>query len=53
MYPIPYIEDIINEFHDASLFSKLDLLSGYWQNPIRDEDIEKTGFSITMGHYHF
>ena len=43
-YPLPGIEDIFNQIGGATIFSKLDLRSGYHQTPLREEDRSKTAF---------
>ena len=43
-YPVPSIEDIFNAMGGATIFSKLDLRSGYHQMPLREEDWCKTAF---------
>ena len=43
-YPLPGIEDIFNQMGGATIFSKLDLRSGYHQMPVRVEDRCKTAF---------
>ena len=43
-YPLPGIEDIFNAMGGATIFSKLDLRSGYHQMPLRKEDQAKTAF---------
>ena len=43
-YPLPGIEDIFNQMGGGTIFSKLDLRSGYHQMPLRQEDRAKTTF---------
>ena len=37
----------------SQVFSKIDLWLGYWQMPVRDEDVPKTAFSTRWGSYEF
>jgi hypothetical protein len=41
-YPLPRIDETIDKLRGARYFSLLDLASGYWQLPLRAEDVEKT-----------
>ncbi len=50
-YPLHHIEDLFDQLKGAKVFSKIDLQSGYNQIRVREEDIEKTAFSMTYGHY--
>ena len=52
-YPLPRIEDLIDRIHGASVFTKLDLRSGYHQVRVADEDIAKTAFKTRYGLYKF
>jgi hypothetical protein len=50
-YPLPRINDLIDQVGGANIFSKLDLRSGYHRVRIKDEHISKTTFRMRYGHY--
>ena len=43
-YPLPRVDDLFYQLRGATVFSKIDLQSGYHQVRIKDEDIFKTTF---------
>ena len=54
-YPLPRIDDLLDQLQGLKVFSSLDLTSGYHQIRITPapEDVPRTAFSTPFGHYEF
>ena len=52
-YPMPNIHDFTSYMGNASIYSKLDLLKGYFQVPVHASDVHKTAIITPFGSYVF
>jgi hypothetical protein len=52
-YPLPRIDDLFDQLQGSSIYSKIDLRTGYHQLRIRPTDVEKTAFRTRYGHYEY
>ncbi|GKC57204.1 putative reverse transcriptase domain-containing protein [Tanacetum coccineum] len=52
-YPLLRIDDLFNQQQGLSVYSKIDLRSGYHQLKVREEDIPKTAFGTRYRHYEY
>ena len=52
-YPMPRIDDVIDQMGEAIFISTLDMTKGYWQVPVRSEDRAKTAFATPFGLHQF
>ena len=52
-YPLPLIDEIIDNLHGAQWFTSIDLASGYWQVELEEKDKEKSAFITKYGLYEY
>jgi hypothetical protein len=52
-YPLPRIDDLLDQLYGAKCFSSLDLKAGYNQIRLREEDKQSTAITTPFGHYEW
>jgi hypothetical protein len=52
-YPLPVMQDLSNDLHGCTVFSKIDLVKGYHQIPVATEDIPKTANITPFGLFEY
>ena len=52
-YPLPSVDELVDQTLSCKFFTQLDLASGYWTVPISKDHCHKTAFSVPRGKYQF
>ncbi|KAH3722661.1 Transposon Ty3-G Gag-Pol polyprotein [Pelomyxa schiedti] len=52
-YPLPNVFEVLKSLSGYCWFSTLDLMAGFWQVPVAEEDAHKTGFTCHRGQFTF
>ena len=52
-YPMPRLDELIDDLGSAKFISTLDLTRGYWQVPVEAKSRPRTAFTTPFGHYQF
>ncbi|MCO5574223.1 hypothetical protein L7F22_028005 [Adiantum nelumboides] len=53
VYPLPRLDDLLDELGESKYFTSLDLASGYWQIPLNPQHAHKTAFRTPRGLFQF
>nr|GFD18118.1 reverse transcriptase [Tanacetum cinerariifolium] len=53
LYPLSRIDDLFDQLHGSSMYSKIDMRSGYHQLCFKEEEIPITAFRTRYGHSEF
>lgn len=53
VYPLPRIDDLLHQLHGATIFSKIDLKSGYYQVKVNPQHTHFTAFRTRYGSYEW
>ena len=53
VFPLPHMDDLLDQLGQSKFFSTLDLASGYWQVKVHHDSREKTAFITHQGLYEF
>ena len=53
IFPLPRVDDMLDELGRSKFFSTLDLAAGYWQVQVHPDSCEKTAFITHQGLYEF
>ena len=53
VFPLPRMDDLLDQLGQSKFFSTLDLASGYWQVKVHPDSREKTAFITHQGLYEF
>jgi len=52
-FPLPRVDDLLDQLGNLRFFTTLDLASGYWQIRLSQSSQEKTAFSVPQGLFEF
>ena len=52
-YPLPRIDDLLDQISGSVIFTKIDLKTGYYQIRVKAEDVPKTAFRTRFGHFEY